>query len=81
MTDQTMTKVEIPGIMTARVMYGNIVGFDFMPWGAFAGYFGPSMTITEGPEILEDNFWDMVANKLTHDYYPKSSTITCHWTC
>ena len=80
MTEQ-MTKVEIPGVMTARVMYGKIVGFDFMPWGAYAGYFEPGMKVTEGPEIPEDTFWDMVADKITHDYYQKSSAITCHWTC
>ena len=80
MTEQ-MTKAEIPGVMTARVIDGNIVGFDFTPWAAHAGYFGEEINVIEGPEILAEDFWSMVANKLTHDYQMQSSTMTCHWTC
>lgn len=79
--DIETTHVQIPGTMSARVAYGRIIGFDFSPSAAYAGYFGPEINITEGPEIIAEDFWDMVANKLAHDYYMQSSTITCQWAC
>lgn len=81
MTSEETTHVQIPGTMSARVINGNIIGFDFSPAAAYAGYFGEDINVTEGPEITAEDFWSMVANKLTHDYQMQSSTMTCHWTC
>jgi hypothetical protein len=76
-----LTRVTIPGEFRARVKYGKIVGFDFEPASAYAGYFGPEIIHVDGPEIQAEDLWDMVSAKLSHDYDFKSSVITVNWTC
>ena len=79
--DIETTHVQIPGSMSARVAHGRIIGFDFSPAAAYAGYFGAEISISEGPEITAEDFWDMVSAKLSHDGDFKSSAISVNWAC
>ena len=81
MDQEEMTRVSIPGEFRARVKYGRIVGFDFEPASAYAGYFGPEFVIVDGPEVRSEDFWDMVSVKLNHDGDFKSSAISVNWAC
>jgi hypothetical protein len=79
--DVETTHVQIPGTMSARVAHGRIIGFDFSPAAAYAGYFGAEISITEGPEIAAEAFWDMGANKLSVTPDMQSGVITASWIC
>jgi hypothetical protein len=46
MDQEEVTRVSIPGELRARVQYGRIVGFDFEPASAYAGYFSPEFVIS-----------------------------------
>jgi hypothetical protein len=81
MDQDEMTRVDIPGSFVARVKYGKIVGFDFEPAAAFAGWFGPEIEIVDGPEVQAEDFWNMVSAKISHDYDFKSSVIAVNWAC
>ena len=79
--DTETTYVQSPGSMSARVAHGRIIGFDFSPAAAYAGYFGAEISISEGPEITAEAFWDMVANKLSVTPDMQSGVITASWIC
>lgn len=76
-TEETI--VHIPGSMKARVQHGRILGFDFMPSASYAGYFGPEINISEGPEITAEDFWDMVSSKLVVPSDMQSSSFIASW--
>ena len=78
-TTNEATEVQIPGTMTARVRYGQIVGFDFSPSAGYAGYFGPEINIIDGPDISAEDFWDMVSKKLIVTPDMQTSAFVATW--
>ena len=79
--DIETTHVQIPGTMSARVAHGRIIGFDFSPAAAYAGYFLPGTNVVEGDEITSDEFFDLVPDTLTVTQDKKSSFFSAEWVC
>lgn len=77
-----MNTITIPGTMYARITDGRIEGFCFQPAAADAGYFGEAFHPFNWDgecEITEDEFSDMVADKLMLPTDRHSSSFVCEW--